>query len=127
MEEYIKNLLNISALTPKVNKQILSYKNDYNYSYSGIHKSLTYFYEVKGNDTSKANGGIGIVPYVYKQAHDYYYALWEAKQKNETKIEVINSYVPQVKEVVIKRPQLKPKRRELFTFLDEEQEVNNEQ
>ena len=29
MEEYIKNLLNISALTPKVNKQILSYRNDY--------------------------------------------------------------------------------------------------
>jgi len=120
MEEYIKKLLNISALTPKINKQILTYKNDYNYSYSCIHKSLTYFYEIKGNDVSKANGGIGIVPYVYKQALDYYYALWEAKQKNETKIEVINSYIPQIKEVVIKRPQLKPKRKELFTFLDEE-------
>ena len=126
MEEYIKKLLNISALTPKVNKQIQSYRTEYNYTYTGIHKSLTYFYEIKGNDASKANGGIGIVPYVYKQAQDYYFALWEAKQKNENKIEVIQSYVPQVQEIRIKRPQLKPKRRELFTFLDEE-EVKNEQ
>ena len=126
MEEYIKKLLNISVLTPKVNKQIQSYRTDYNYTYTGIHKSLTYFYEVKGNDISKANGGIGIVPYVYKQAQDYYFALWEAKQKNESKVEVIQSYVPQVQEIRIKRPQLKPKRRELFTFLDEE-DVKNEQ
>lgn len=85
-----------------------------------MHKSLKYFYEIKGNDIKKANGGIGIIPYVYKQAHDYYYALWEAQQKNESKIEIIQNFIPQVKEIKIQRPQLKPKKKDLFTFLDEE-------
>lgn len=88
-----------------------------------MHKALKYFYELKGNDIKKANGGIGIIPYVYSQAHDYYYSLWEAKQKNENKIEVIQSFIPQVQEIKIKRPKLKPKRKGLFIFLDEE-EVN---
>ena len=121
MEEYIKSLLNITCLGPRINKQIKAYREEYNYTYSGIHKSLKYFYEVKNNDVSKANGGIGIVPYIYKQAHDYYYALWEAQQKNENKIEIIEEYVPKVKEIVIPRPVRKPKTRELFTFLDKDE------
>ena len=121
MEEYIKSLLNISALGPRINKQIKDFREQYNYTYSGIHKSLKYFYEIKGNDVKKANGGIGIVPYTYNQAHDYYYALWEAQQKNEKKIEIIQEYIPRVKEIVIVRPQRKPKKRELFTFLDEDE------
>ena len=106
--------------------QVKQYREEYNYTYSGMYKALKYFYEIKGSDVKKANGGIGIIPYIYKQAHDYYYALWEAQQRNENKVEVIQSYVPQVQEIRIKRPQLKPKKRDLFTFLDEE-EVNNEQ
>jgi hypothetical protein len=47
----------------------------YNYTYSGIHRSLEYFYEVKGNSLDKANGGIGIVPFVYQDAYNYYYSL----------------------------------------------------
>ena len=74
-------------------------------------------YEIKGGDKSKANGGIGIVPYVYKDAYNYHYNLWLAQQKNkDVKIEL---YTPQVKEIVIPRPQRKVKKRQLFTFLDE--------
>ena len=31
----------------------------------------------------KAQGGIGIVPFVYQNAFNYYYAIWEAQQKQE--------------------------------------------
>ena len=118
LEAYIKNLFKIDYIDPRIRKQINQYINEYHYSYSGILKSLTYFYEIKGNSLDKANGGIGIVPYVYKNAYNYYFAIWEAQQKNEGK--VIEEYKPKVKEVVIPIPKRKVRKRRLFAFLDEE-------
>ena len=120
LENYILQLFKIDYVDAKIRKQIKQYREEYNYTYSGIHKALIYFYEVKGNSIEKANGGIGIVPYVYQNAYNYYLALWQAKQRNQDKVLV--DYVPKVKEVVIPRPQRKVKKRELFTFLDEEVE-----
>lgn len=118
LEEYIKILFNVSYIDPRVKAQIKKYIEEYNYTYSGMQKALYYFYEIKGGDKEKANGGIGIVPYVYKDAYNYYYNLWLAQQKNKD-IE-INLYTPKVKEITIPRPQRKIKKRNLFTFLDEE-------
>ena len=118
LEEYLKSLFGEAFINVKTNKQIKEYREQYGYTYSGIRKALVYFYDVKGNDKNKANGGIGIVPYVYKEAYNYYYALWEAKQKNEGK--KIEDYVPAVKEVHIPTPQRNIMKRNLFSFLDEE-------
>lgn len=118
LDNYIMKLFNISYVDARIRKQINSYVEQYNYTYSGIQKALVYFYEVKGNSIKKANGGIGIVPYVYQHAYNYYLSLWQAQQKNQDK--VFTEYVPKVKEVTILRPQRKVKKRELFTFLDEE-------
>ena len=120
LEEYIKKLFNMDYIDPRIRKQLNSYINEYNYTYSGIQKALYYFFEIKGNSIEKANGGIGIVPHVYQQAYNYYYNLWLAKQKNKD-VE-INLYVPQIKEIVISRPEVKIKKRKLFSFLDEEDE-----
>jgi hypothetical protein len=78
LEEYIKNLFGYKALPESVNKQIRQFVVEYNYSYSGILKSLIYFYEIKHGDKEKAYGRIGIVPFVYSDALNYYRALWEA-------------------------------------------------
>ena len=118
LENYILKLFKVDYVDARIKKQIKQYREEYNYTYSGIHKALIYFYEIKGNSIEKANGGIGIVPYVYQHAYNYYLALWQAKQKNQDKVLV--DYVPKVKEVTIPRPQRKIKKRELFTFLDEE-------
>lgn len=116
LENYIKRLLNISVIDQKIKRQINDYVSKYNYTYSGIKKALIYFYEVKGNSTEKANGGIGIVGYCYRQAYEYYYALWEAQQKTaDVKIE---TYVPIVKEIYITRPQRKIRKKKMFNFLD---------
>lgn len=120
LDEYIKKLFKTDFVDVKIRKQIKQYREEYNYTYSGIKKALAYFYEVKGNSIEKANGGIGIVPYVYQQAYNYHLALWQAQQKNQDKVLV--DYVPKVKEITIPRPQRKAKKRELFTFLDEEVE-----
>lgn len=118
LENYIMELLGEEYISPRVRKQMNSYVDEYNFTYSGMKKALVYFYEVKGNDKSKAKGGIGIIPYVYRDAYNYYYTLWLANQKNEHK--VITDYKPTVREVRIPPPQLKPRKRRLFSFFEED-------
>lgn len=117
-------LFNTNYINPKIKKQIKNYIVEYNFSYSGILKALVYFFEIKGNSIEKAHDGIGIVPYIYKDAYNYYYTLWLAKQKNSDKN--IEQFVPKVKEITIKRPERKERKRALFTFLDEESGNNSQ-
>ena len=94
------------------------YKEEFNYTYSGMLKALIYFYDIKGNSTDKAYGSIGILPYVYEEAKAYYRNLWEAQQRNEAK--PVECFTPKIKNVTIKRPVLKTKVKKLFGFLEEE-------
>ena len=48
----------------------------------GIYNTLCYWYDIKKSDPSKANGGIGIVSFVYGQAMDYYFKLEENTRRN---------------------------------------------
>lgn len=43
-----------------------------NMTMKGIYFALKYFYEVKHNNWDKGNGGIGIVPYIYKESCTYW-------------------------------------------------------
>lgn len=46
----------------------------------GIYFSLKYFYEIKHNSWDKGNGGIGIIPYIYKDATEYWTDLeWKRR------------------------------------------------
>lgn len=123
-EEYVKNLLGESYINARVRKQMNDYIKEYQYTYSGMLKALVYFYEVKGNNKNKANGGIGIIPFIYKDAYNYYYNLWMIQQSNKDK-NVID-YVPKLKEIKIPIPKKEPRKRSVFTFLDEQEELNAE-
>ena len=117
LENYIKKLFKDDFINPRIRKQMKTFKEQYNYSYSGMLKSLIYFFEIKGNDVEKAKGGIGIIPYVYKDAFNYYYALHLAQEKNKDKD--VSKYVIEGKEIKIKPPQLKPKQKRLFNMEEE--------
>ena len=119
--EYIKQLFGIERLNPHMNKQLKDYIEVNHFTYSGIHKALIYHYEIKKGDISKANNGLGIVEYVYQNAFNYYYAIWEAQQKNVAKLEQIDIYQPEEKVITIPIPVANVKRRKLFNFLDEEE------
>lgn len=125
LERYIMELFGSDYVYAKIKKQIKDYVTNHGYTYSGIHKALVYYYEVKGNkfDEGKAQGGIGIVPYVYQHAYNYYYAIWEAQQKQEyiTDAASVEQFVPRVVEVRIPVPQRQVRKRNLFSFLDEEE------
>ena len=121
LEEYIMKLFGTKYVEPIVQKQIRDYITKNNYLYSGIRKALIYFYEVKHGDKAKANRRISIVPYVYEDAYNYYYSLWEAQQKNQD----IKIKPPEktVREVIIPPPKRQIKLKRIFTFLDKDKET----
>ena len=60
LKDYISKLFGDKARWAMINKQLKTYITDNKYSYSGILKSLIYWYEVKGNGIEKSNGAIGM-------------------------------------------------------------------
>lgn len=79
--DYICKLYGFKGPGPKIFRQIKKYLTDNpSWTHLGIQQALMYFYEVKHNSVEKANEGIGIVPYVYNEAQQYY-AAQEARQK----------------------------------------------
>ena len=59
LNEYIKQLFHVEKVPERINRQIRQYVRDNNYSYSGILKTLKYWFEIKNGDLEKTNGGIG--------------------------------------------------------------------
>ena len=119
LHNYIKKLFDIDAISTKIKKQIEDYHDNKHYTYSGIYKSLVYFYQIKGNSIEKANGGIGIVPYVYEDARNYYMAIFAAQQRSQAK--PIEQWKPTIVEIHIPPPVSKPRKSAWFSFLDEEE------
>lgn len=113
-------MFNTNTISAKIKKQIERYIKENNFSYSGIRRSLIYFYEVKQNSLEKSNDGIGIVPWIYQEAYQYYYNLWLAQQRNQNKN--VEEYKAHTITISIAPPKRKIKKRKLFSFLDEEGE-----
>lgn len=120
LESYIRKLFNEPNINAIVRKQIMNYRKDYGYSYSGILKTLMYWYDVKKNPTAAAHHNIGIVPYIWNEARDYYYALFLANNLNADKN--IVDFIPRVKIIEIPPPRQKPKQVRLFDLGDDENE-----
>jgi len=115
LKEYITNLYGDSANWALISKQIKKFQEENKYSLSGILKSLIFFYEVKHNPVEKSQGGIGIVPYCYQDAYNYYYALYLAQNNNKDKTIQNN-----VKEIIIKPPKRKKSIKKLFNLGEDE-------
>lgn len=119
LKNYINEKYGKTANWALINKQIKSYTTENKYSLSGILKSLVYFYDIKHNSVEQSNGGIGIVPFCYQAAYDYYYSLFLAEHQNEGKD--IKEVTSKVREITIPLPKIKKKKR-LFKFLEETDE-----
>lgn len=124
LEEYVKKLFKMDYVHPNVQKQINEYIEQKGFTYSGIYKTLFYYFDICHNrNTYLTNPTIAIVPYVYPQAKEYYYRLYQANELNKGK----DIEVPKEVIVTIRAPEREPlRRRELFTFLDEEGEADGE-
>ena len=119
LNEYIYSLFGENTNWALVKQQIKKYQEQ-GYSLTGIKKALVYFYDVKHNSKEKANNAIGIVPFIYQDAFNYYYSLWQAQSINQTKH---ISALPKVKEVTIKLPAVE-RPMKLFFSGDDEEDTN---
>lgn len=114
LKSYIERIYGTKANWALINKQIKKFHSENKYSYSGILKSLIYFYEVKHNSVDGSNGGIGIVEYTYDQAYQYYLAIFMAQQNNEDK-----TLVTKVKEFIIKPPHQRGTKNSLLDWVED--------
>ena len=117
LKQYIEKLFGNSVNWPLIMKQIKTFKEENGYTYSGMLKSLIYFYDVKGNHVEKSKG-IGIIPFAYKDAYNYYYSLFLAQSQNE-KVD-FKEITSKVREITIKPPCIKKK----IKMFNEEEEDN---
>lgn len=105
LQNYIKKLFNTTYVNKKIITQIKDYREQYSYTYTGIKSTLIWWFELQHHSIEEANGGIGIVPFVYTQAEAYYRGLYEAQNIN-SEYDIIN-YQPKVKEITIAPPENK--------------------
>lgn len=121
LKDYINKLYGDKANWSLITRQIKEFRTKYNYSYSGMLKSLVWFHEVQGNSIEnsleKSHGGLGIVPFCYNDAFNYYYSLFLAQSINNNKN--IKEIITKEKEIIIPTPQVKTIKH-LFSFLDED-------
>ena len=102
--DYICRLFNIKELTPYLNNQLQKIFKENNFTYNGVLYSLKYWYETKENPID-VKYGIGIVPFIYEEAKQFYIKksiLWEKNANIEIKNEQKTVKVPS------KRPRKKP-------------------
>ena len=81
LKKYICDLFQIDKVPFLIEKQIVEYTTNYNYTYNGIYKTLVYFYDLSNNPVPP-QVTIGIVPYVYEEAKNFYYNAYQVNIVN---------------------------------------------
>lgn len=114
LEKYIKEIFKTKVVSARIKKQIKSFHEEYQFTYSGIQKTLYWWFELKKGSLEKANNGIGIVPFIYQEALDYFYRLYLAQIANNISPEKIKK--AKVTEIEIESPRVKVDPPKLFKF-----------
>lgn len=113
--EFLMTQCHYEFVPPNIQKQIQKMIEQNGYTYSGIHGTLRYWYIVKGEPIYKDNP-VGIVPYKYEEAKEFYKLKQQLKQKNQEAL----SQTTAIKYITIKKPIIEKKKSTAFSFLDEE-------
>ena len=109
--DYVCKLFSLKAPGPRIYSQLKQYSIQHpEYTYKGIIQALEYFYVVQNKPKDKANGGIGIVPYVYDAAQEYY----NKKEKRQERVaeNIVNSLEAQP--IIIKVKEKKQEKKEIY-------------
>lgn len=85
IHDYMQHKLGEGYSKTKVETQIKNFVSKEGMSIDSIYKTLIYWYDVKKSSTDQANGGIGIVPYVYSEYLTYAKNQYENSQINKNK------------------------------------------
>ena len=102
--------------TARAWQQAEKYRRELGYTYKGMAQALEYFYEIKENSIEKSCGGIGIIPYIYQKAIDFYKQIEEDRQRAAASLK---NYSTQVETIAILSPSNKKRLNDEF-FMEEE-------
>lgn len=117
----VKELEGVNYNYIRTKKVLENMVKKFQYTYSSILKTLIYFYDVKKNKPKEGTGALGIVPYVYNDAYNYYYSIYLAQLKADKKI------VEKYKVIEIESPRAKITPVKLFDMdFEEEEDINIE-
>lgn len=103
LHEYICRLFNIKAPGPRNFAMISKYMNEKGYTYKGILNALKFFYDIQKHSTEKANNSIGIVPYVYDDAQQYFENLENKQEQVANEIKTVIQQETQVVKIAYKK------------------------
>ena len=95
LSTYICELFSLKVPGPRNYSLIKRFRENNGYTYKGMINALKYFYEVKNGNKERAKEGIGIVPYVYDEAQEYYIKI---EKKNKEVKEVVEQQIGTPKE-----------------------------
>ena len=115
--EYIMLLYNEGFVDPAKQKSIKNMIDTYGFTLSGIHGTLVYLFEVLKKKPTDSNY-LGIVPYYYTKAKNYYTELARVKEVNSQKN--IENYKPKELKVKTRERNREPMKKAKFSILDEE-------
>jgi len=110
----------------RITQQMTQFKTkNKDWTYKGMFLVLKWFYEIKKNDWNKANGGIGILPYVYYEGTEYWREQERRNRGITAKIEEQMKERAEKEPIILTRKK-KEKSKVRFTLEEVESEDNNE-
>lgn len=115
-ELYVRDL-KIPVDYVKMRSQFENFLKKKGYTAKGICFAVRYFYLIKKGDTSKAEGGIGIVPYVYEDSKQYW--IEQERKKAGTIAEILKQMEERSKRSKIVVKKVEPARKKYVSHLDE--------
>ena len=112
--EKCKELFGTDYSKARIQRQLKGFYEQ-GYTQQGIYDAIEYWFDIKGEDVSKANKGIGIVPFIYEEAARHSKRV-EEMRKAHNQVDIMGKFLnAEVEEFVIKKPKFsKPKKIKLF-------------
>lgn len=80
---YLKELLMEDTLSAKIYAILNDFIKRYEFTYQGMYTTLVYLYEYKNKEVS--GDVIGIIPYYYSEAENFFSSVVELNKQNENK------------------------------------------
>lgn len=80
------------------------------FTFKGIYYSLLYHYKIKKGDPKKAKNNIGIVPFIYREATEYWIRIFQSAERKNKKIQEFAKEEQSVKYVVYQGAEFEIKR-----------------
>ncbi len=97
LNKYICEIFEIDRVSPLIDKQISEFTKINGYTISGIYNTLKYFFSIGERDVGEDVRGIGIVPYVYEEAKEYFETIKKATNHNKNFVPVITEQRIQIR------------------------------